>query len=317
MDGSGDATGDIVLNLGTTPANDNFATATVAAGGTVTGANLAATSETGEPLDTGSNQPVNSVWWSWTASTTGDVTIDTIGSDFDTVLAVYTGSAVDGLTLVAQNDDINFPTQLASGVAFNATAGTTYHIAVDGFLNETGHIVLNLPAAPPSNTAPAIGDQSFHVSENSAAGTVVGAVSATDQDAGQTLSYAITGGNASGAFAINSATGQITVANAATLNYEANSAFALTVTVTDSGSSTLSSSATITVNLTDVNEAPVLTAASFTVNENSARARWWNRGRLRCGRGADAHLLHPAEHLRARSPSTARPAGSRSPHGAR
>ena len=36
------ATGDIVLNLGANPANDNFAGATIVAGGTVTGAYTAA-----------------------------------------------------------------------------------------------------------------------------------------------------------------------------------------------------------------------------------------------------------------------------------
>ena len=44
-------------------------------------------------------------------------------------------------------------------------------------------------------------------------GTVVGSVSASDPDAGDSLSYAITGGDPTGVFAINSATGEITVAD--------------------------------------------------------------------------------------------------------
>jgi VCBS repeat-containing protein len=270
VDGYGSATGNIVLKLGTTPANDDFAGATVASG-TVLGSNLAATGESGEPT-AGTSGDVNTVWWSWTASTSETVEISTVSSDFDTLLAVYTGSAVGALTLVVANDDFDYPNAVTSKVTFNAVAGTTYRIAVDGFLNETGNVVLNLPASPPpppSNTAPTITNQSLSVNENSAAGIVVGTVAASDADAGQTLTYAIVAGNDSGAFAINAATGQITVANAA-LNFEGTNSFSLTVQVTDSGTPALANSATVTVNVNDVNEAPVLGGQTFSLNENSA-----------------------------------------------
>ena len=58
------------------------------------------------------------------------------------------------------------------------------------------------------------------MNENAANGTVVGTVAASDPDAGDTLSYAITGGNTGGAFAINATTGQITVNNSAALDFE-------------------------------------------------------------------------------------------------
>jgi hypothetical protein len=257
VDGYEDSTGDVVLRLGARPANDDFANATVVAGGTVTGGNLAATGETGEP-DAGTHGEMNTVWWSWTAAASETVEISTIGSDFDTILAIYTGDAVGGLTLIAANDDFDFPNSVASRVAFNVVAGTTYRIAVDGYLNETGNIVLNLPPAPPANTAPEVEDQAFGVDENSAAGTVVGVVAATDPDAGQTLTYAVTAGNESGAFAIDSATGVITVADASLLDYESAPTFTLTVRVTDDGSPALFTDAVVTVNLSDVNEAPVL-----------------------------------------------------------
>ena len=47
------------------------------------------------------------------------------------MLAVYTGDAVDALSLVASNDDLASCVP-GSGVAFTASAGTTYRIAVDG-----------------------------------------------------------------------------------------------------------------------------------------------------------------------------------------
>ena len=46
-----------------------------------------------------------SVWFKWTAPASGDVTVDTIGSSYDTVLGLYTGSARHALTLIDENDD--------------------------------------------------------------------------------------------------------------------------------------------------------------------------------------------------------------------
>ena len=86
------------------PANDNFADAAVQSGlpATATGTNVDASTEPGEPghyfFSFG-----HSVWWSWTAPSDGDVTVDTCGSDFETVLAVYTGTSVGALTRVARN----------------------------------------------------------------------------------------------------------------------------------------------------------------------------------------------------------------------
>jgi len=43
--------------------------------------------------------------WSWTATASGTATISTAGSQFDTTLGVYVGTAVNALTAVASNDD--------------------------------------------------------------------------------------------------------------------------------------------------------------------------------------------------------------------
>ena len=110
----------------------------------------------------------------------------------------------------------------------------------------------------------------FTVLENSPNGTVVGAVTFTDPDVGQSGTFAITGGSGSGVFAINASTGQLTVATSTALNFEMTPSFSLIVQVTDNGTPPLSGGATITVNLTNVNEAPVVNAATFTLPENSA-----------------------------------------------
>ena len=100
------------------------------------------------------------------------------------------------------------------------------------------------------NFGPNIADQGFSIDENSADGTSVGTVAATDPDAGDTLTYAITAGNTDDAFAINAATGEITVNSTAALDFETNPTFALTVSVTDAG--LLSDTATVTIDLNDL-----------------------------------------------------------------
>ena len=105
---------------------------------------------------------------------------------------------------------------------------------------------------------------------------MVGTVTASDPDTGDTLSYSITGGNTGNAFAINSSTGQITVNNAAALDFETTPTFTLTVRVQDAGG--LTDAATVTMNLTNVNEAPTVNNATFSLPENSAE-------RDRCGNG--------------------------------
>ena len=126
------------------PLNDNFASAQALLGGfaTVPGNTANATKEAGEPNHAG-NAGGHSVWYTWTAPSTKAVTIDTINSSFNTLLAVYTGTSLNNLALVASNDDIA-PGFLQSRVTFNAAAGTTYQIAVDGFNGASGSVVLTL-----------------------------------------------------------------------------------------------------------------------------------------------------------------------------
>jgi sugar lactone lactonase YvrE len=130
------------------PANDAFANA-IALTGTnfnVTGTNIGATKERNEPNHAG-NSGGHSVWWSWTAPVNGTMTLNTFGSSFDTLLAVYTGSSVSALTPVVSDDD--YGTNLTSLVVFGAKAGVTYRIAVDGYNGASGSIQLNLAWAPP------------------------------------------------------------------------------------------------------------------------------------------------------------------------
>jgi VCBS repeat-containing protein len=118
------------------------------------------------------------------------------------------------------------------------------------------------------NNPPTADDDTFAVDENSADGTPVGTVSASDPDAGDSLTYAIAAGNTGDAFAIDDGTGEITVNDGAVLDYETTPTFDLTVVVTDTGN--LADSAAITVNLNDVNEAPTADDDAYATSENAA-----------------------------------------------
>jgi hypothetical protein len=141
------------------PPNDNFAAAQVISGcaGTVSGTNSGATRESNE-RDHADSDGNSSVWYRWQAPVTGSVNINTQGSGFDTVLAVYVATSVNSLPApVIENDDQTPVTVRWSTVDFQAQAGSTYHIAVDGFNNgggsEVGPITLTWNQTGCSNPA--------------------------------------------------------------------------------------------------------------------------------------------------------------------
>src|ERR1017187_5224645 len=95
------------VGLAQAPANDNFANAFAISGasGATNGSNVGASLEAGEPNLFGVAVG-ESVWYPWTAPANGSYTFTTVGSDFDSVLGLYTGNAVNGLTLVGAGVDI-------------------------------------------------------------------------------------------------------------------------------------------------------------------------------------------------------------------
>ena len=121
----------------------------------VTGNSSTFTREAGEP-DHAERKGAHSAWLTWTAPDNGNCEMDTLGSSFDTVLAVYTGTTLSNLTFIAANDDASGEL-LQSRVAFSAVAGAAYQIAVDGYsAADAGNITFHLSF---SNAAPIIAVQ--------------------------------------------------------------------------------------------------------------------------------------------------------------
>jgi hypothetical protein len=107
-----------------------------------------ATKQIGEPNHAG-GAGGSSLWFKWTAPRTETVSVDTCDSSFDTLLAVYTGTAVNALTPVASNDDGSASCSPQSRLAFDAVANTVYRIAVDGKAGAQGVLWVNVKTFEP------------------------------------------------------------------------------------------------------------------------------------------------------------------------
>ncbi len=146
VDGKSGASGAIQLAANLVqplaPVNDSFAAATILTDTTfaVSGSNTGATLQTGEPKHA-RLRGGKSVWWSWTAPSSGTFTVATTGSSFDTTLAIYTGSAVNTLAVAGSNDDQSNNLR-TSKVVVSVVSGTTYRIVVDGYSAASGAITL-------------------------------------------------------------------------------------------------------------------------------------------------------------------------------
>lgn len=145
VDGYNGAQGNVVLTIAGPPSgeiNNAFARRTKVSGTTfvVTGANRLSNKEASEPNHAG-NAGGKSVWWTWTAPKSGYFTVDTFSSNFDTLLAIYTGTAVNVLKPTASNDEADADSH-QSRARFYAVAGRVYQIAVDGYGGASGTIKL-------------------------------------------------------------------------------------------------------------------------------------------------------------------------------
>ena len=143
--GSGGEEGSIELSgaFSTTPFNDDFFGQFLPLPFTVSGsANIDATTETGE---TDLAITDNTVWWYVIPPSNGTVTIDTFGSDFDTVLHAYAiascGVDIEDAVLITENDQADGTNQ--SQITFSVIGGECYDFRVGGYFGDVGNIVIN------------------------------------------------------------------------------------------------------------------------------------------------------------------------------
>lgn len=139
-----------VFAAATAPANDDFANPTLIGSLPFSDSldTTAATSGADDPVGHCGNS--GSVWYAFTPTETEMVVVDTIGSDYETGLSVFTGTR-GALTFVTCSQDFQGPR-----VGFNATAGNTYFLmagmcCTQG-VNGGGHLVLHAAVlSPPTN----------------------------------------------------------------------------------------------------------------------------------------------------------------------
>lgn len=125
--------------------------------GTQVFSTVGATKDPGEPNHCGESGGA-SEWYAYQAPANGLLVLDTDGSDFDTVLAVYTGPGTDFQSLVSVACDNNSGSNgQTSRTVFPVTKDTVYYIAVDGVGGASGTVQLNysLGVAPVITQAPA------------------------------------------------------------------------------------------------------------------------------------------------------------------
>jgi large repetitive protein len=147
-----------LLQTSNTYATNTFPGVAISGSGSITASNSGADAEPLEPTAGGNAafNPVQSMWYSWTAAASGTLVVQTCGStvtSFDTVLGIYTGATVSTLTSLAFNDDaancaVGPNNGYGSSITLAVTAGTTYQIQVDGYGGATGTFFLQYEFAP-------------------------------------------------------------------------------------------------------------------------------------------------------------------------
>jgi hypothetical protein len=133
----------LAIQLSPPPGNDDFANRVVLTGGSVSasGNNAGATVESGEPLDAGFSYGGRSVWFTWTAPSSGSFVFSVSTTNvFYPILALYTGTQITSLSTIT---DVVGSGNYASHT-LNASAGDSFQIEVDDDLGNGGAYTLSI-----------------------------------------------------------------------------------------------------------------------------------------------------------------------------
>ncbi len=196
---------------------------------------------------------------------------DASAPDNTLTYSIASGNTGNAFAINASTGEITVVTPSALGSNSPFTLGITVTDGGTPARSDTKSVTINVTSTNQPPVIPA--GQEFTLDENAASNTVVGTVAATDPDTSapeNTLLYSIAGGNPNSAFAINPATGEITVSNPTALDFETTSQFTLQVRVVDGGDPALGVTQDVKINLNDVNEIPVVASGqTFTVSQNT------------------------------------------------
>jgi hypothetical protein len=170
--------------------------------------------------------------------------------------------AVSGDTAVFSVSAAGVVTLKAASVNYETDNLYTLSVRVfDGQYNDTASVTIKITDV---NEAPSIADASFSIGANSAVGSVVGKLEATDPDsltpAFSTLAYAIIGGIAADKFAVD-ATGKITTRS----TFSGKASDTLLIQVSDGS---LSDTAKVVITLG--NNPPALESSTLSIAESSS-----------------------------------------------
>ena len=181
---------------------------------------------------------------------------------------VYTAAATDAsavtYTLKAATGDVALFTinsttgavTLTADPNFEAKSSYSFTVVATDASNNASEQAVTL-AINNVNEAPVITSAATAtaINENSGAGQLVYTAIATDVDAGTVLTYSL-GGTDAALFAIDSASGEVTLI--ADPNFEGQSSYSFDVIATDNGTGLLSDTQAVTLAINDVNDAAVI-----------------------------------------------------------
>jgi gliding motility-associated-like protein len=207
---------------------------------------------------------------------------DLVTIEFKTVPAAPTGTALQSFC-TGDAPDLNDLIVTGSNILWNdALSGGNLVSAVTKLVNGATYFASQtvngcessarrpIQASVLSCIGPVLNDANVNINENSVAGTQVydenDVNTGTDRDGdNDNITYSIISGNNAGNFNINAASGIITVSNTASLDFETNPLFVLTVKASDGVNETQK---TVTIHLNNLNDnLPVAVADSYIITE--------------------------------------------------